>query len=149
MDRVLKGLTEYPVVVDIVVKGVTNKEAKYESKSVEWDDGTRSELGLLPNKQKNSKNFAPVFIEFQENVDDAYIKQLIGKGLQDSTKYDIAPYFLVICMGRLDSDLNVKKPRSTPCYELGCSTWAQKCLIMNRSSAQDHVRGVDTGDTLG
>jgi hypothetical protein len=76
MECVLKELVKNSIVIEISTKVITNKKSHHEAQSIEWDDGSRSDIAYVP--KVSGKGLHPVIVEFQDFVDEDYMKKQAG-----------------------------------------------------------------------
>ncbi|KAI8076098.1 hypothetical protein BDF21DRAFT_494853 [Thamnidium elegans] len=112
-------------VIKIITSALINDTGDYNVTDSEWSNGCRSDLVLEPKSL--STGLFPIVIEFQQSVNNTFMKRIIKYALQAYQRYQIDPIIFIICMNSVSNDIeSLTEPshilgcRSYPCPQLGC-----------------------------
>ncbi|KAI7893182.1 uncharacterized protein EV154DRAFT_502762 [Mucor mucedo] len=113
-----KSVTRNSSVIKIITSTLISSTDDYVVGDSEWSNGCRSDLVLEPKSL--STNLPPIIIEFQQSVNNIFIKHAIEYALQAFKRYQVEPIILIICMNNLSSDVESLTKSSNI---LGCRTY--------------------------
>ncbi|KAG2231689.1 hypothetical protein INT48_000429 [Thamnidium elegans] len=121
-------------VIKIITSALINDTGDYNVTDSEWSNGCRSDLVLEPKSL--STGLFPIVIEFQQSVNNTFMKRVIKYALQAYQRYQIDPIIFIICMNSVSNDIeSLTEPshilgcRSYPCPQLGCLIGNQVHLV--------------------
>ena len=133
-DLMVKGVTRNSSVIKIITTALVNETDDYNIADSEWSNGCRSDLVLEPKSP--SFGLPPIVIEFQQSVNNIFMKRAIQYSLQAYQRYQVDPIILIICMNSLSSDIEslTKPSHILGCRSYPCHSWADKCLIISKTT---------------
>ncbi|KAI7846977.1 hypothetical protein BDC45DRAFT_542349 [Circinella umbellata] len=83
----------------------------------------------------------PIIIEFQQNVNNKFMKQAVGYCIQADKRFEVDPILLVICINSL---CIMMKNNLNNCNNLTCNAapyeyWVDRCYIVDENSIKNHT----------
>jgi hypothetical protein len=140
-DRMSKVVASNRQVIDLIVSSIFNVEAgTYRVDESEWANGTRSDLVLTPDVIDNDQR--PLIVEFQQTVNNKFMKRAMNYCLQASSRYDVDPIMLIVCIDTITESPKEKleKSKRLPCCAtIPCDFWAAECLILSKESIKEYI----------
>lgn len=132
-DLISKRIIQDPKIVNYITEALTGTTDGYFVGNCEWRNRTRSDVVLEP---KSSVDLRPIIIEVQSNVNNEFLKRAVGYCLQASSRFDVDPIMLIICVEKLNQEIkdDVVDSRLPGIYSYFCKPWAAECLIICQES---------------
>lgn len=138
-DLMSKTIIRDPKVINFITESLTGTKDNYSIGNCEWNDGTRSDMVLEPKSAHS--NLPPLILDIQHTLNIASMKSAVSCCLQASTRYDVEPIILIICVEKLHQDINKHvKPSTLPgVFSYFCQPWADNCYIISKESIKDNM----------
>jgi hypothetical protein len=92
----------------------------------------------------------PIIIEFQQNVDNIFMKRAVGYCIQADKRFEVDSILLVVCINSLCVTMqnNLANCGNLPCYAVPCDYWADHCYIVDKSSIKNYTANDPSFDSL-